>query len=224
MQHYMAQIDSQRPLYADIVKKAVDKKFKKAFNEPAEFVTKMKESRRKNSSVFTLGLWPLDVVSYNDWRESSHSGKSYPEYVAMARIERDIVAEYRPLLFKKCTAAAFIRMGLASALNEACKVKAWDLPNEQTGKTQKKTIRRFYYADRITCNGLSLSEAPKVNVVDLKQSREREAKSKKLAAEAVAILKKIENFKGSAAAPGSNRIDEGVSDAITRLHEVRSLF
>jgi len=44
-----------------------------------------------------------------------------------------------------------------------------------------------------------------------------------LAAETIALLKKIENFRGSTAAPGSNKIDKGVAEAITYLCKVRCL-
>ena len=117
-----------------------------------------------------IGLWPLNFILYNDWWESTHPAKSFPKYIAMARIERDIVEGYRASMFKDCTASAYIWMGLASALAEACKAKAWDVPNTHTGKMEKKTIRCFIYINKIPCNGLSISTAPKVNIVDLKQS------------------------------------------------------
>jgi len=41
-----------------------------------------------------------------------------------------------------------------------------------------------------------------------------------MAADAVALLKKIENFKGSAAIPGSKKIDRNVASAVTRLWKV----
>jgi len=44
-----------------------------------------------------------------------------------------------------------------------------------------------------------------------------------MAADAVALLKKIESFKGSAAAPGSKKIDVGVTNTVTCLHKVHCL-
>jgi len=205
MQDYLEkeQIDCNRPLYNDVVKKKVDTRFNKAFSDAPDIVTKMKESRKKNSNIVTMGLWPLDVVSYHDWRSSTHTNKIFPEYVTMARIEIQLVGEYRASMFKECQASAYIRMGLASALAEACKATA-----------------RFIYIDKVPCKGPSVSEAPKVNVVDLKKSRERVARSEIMVAEAVSLLKKIENLKGSAAAPGSKMIDHGVADAVTKLRRV----
>jgi len=122
MEAYLERIDCERPLYADVVHKKVDE----AFDDAPELVKRMKDSRKKNSQIVTLGLWPLDVVSYNDWRQSTHAPKIYSEWVAMARIEILIVDEYRASMFEECDAAAFIRLGLAQALTEACKPKQWE--------------------------------------------------------------------------------------------------
>lgn len=222
MQDYLVHLDSDRPAYADVVHKRLDPKFNNY--DTTELVARMKESRKRNSTIVTIGLWPLDFVSYHDWRHSTHASKIFAEYVTMARIEMAIVEDYRASMFKKCAASLFIRTGLASALAEACKPKAWEVTDPVSGKKETKTMRRFVYVDKVPSKGPPLSKAPKVNVVDLKQYRDRELKAQKMAADTVALLKRIENFKGSAAAPNSKKIDPGVARAVTALQRVRCVY
>jgi hypothetical protein len=221
MQSYIEQIDCERPTYTEVVKKQVDRKFNNAYIDAPDLLKRMRDSRKKNADVVTIGLWPLDFVSYDDWRQTTHAKKKFPEYVTMARIEVTIVDGYRSKMLKKCPASAYIRINLASALADACKATAWQVQNADTGKMEKKTLRRFAYVDKIACK--EPSTFPKVNVVDLKESRQRVANAESLATEAAALLKKVENFRGSSAIPGSKMIDKGVSDAITTLREVRCL-
>jgi hypothetical protein len=223
MQDYLEDINCKRPLYADLAHKEVDERFH-AFSDAADIVARMKDSRKKNSTILTMGLWPLDFVSINDWRQSTHGPRVFAEYVAMARIEICLVEEYRASMFQDCKPAAYIRSGLASALAAACKSMPWEVENPLTGKLEKRSIRRFKYVDKIPCDVPSLSTAPEVDVVDLKQTRERLARTDALAADAVGLLKKLENFKGSAAAPNSKLLDLDVSIAITSLKRVRRLL
>ena len=211
-------------MYNDVVHKKVDEKFTKCFIDSPDIVANMKNSKKAKATVITCGLWPLDVISHSDWRQSTHAGKTYAEWVSMARMEIQLVQTYRATLLRQCPAALFIRIGLAKALEEACNITPWEVKDETTGTTVKKHVRRFVYADKVPSEGTTISQAPKVNVVELKESREREARSQSLAKEAGALLKKIEHFKGSSAAPGSRKIDEGVSQAIRRLRAVSSLF
>jgi len=223
MQAYMEQVECECPVYGDITSGKVDEKFNRAFDDSMDLITWMKDYCKKNSTIVMIGLWPLDFVSYNDWRQSTHVRKLFPEYVMMARIEMHIVGEYHVDMFQECPAAAYIWLGLASTLREACKAKAWDLLNAKTGKMEKKMVGPFVYVDHIRCNGAAASGPPKVNVVDLKQNQKRVEREESLAAETIALLKKIENFRGSMAAPGSNKIDKGVAEAVTYLHKVHCL-
>lgn len=224
MQDYIEQLkDCERPSYADVANKKVDQKYASVFSDPTEFIDNMKAVRKKKTTVFTIGLWPLDFESFNDWRLTSHGPKIYPEYVKMAQIEIHIIAKYRSTMFKKCSSAAHIRTGLAKALAQVCKPTSFDGPLKKGGKTQKTPVRRFIYADKLACDAPTTNDAPEVDVVDLKQNRDRLRKSEGMAAEAISLLKKIEYFKGAAAVPGSSKMDTSVSKAVTRLRKVRRL-
>jgi len=100
----------------------------------------------------------------------------------MACIKMHIVGEYHVDMFQECSTAVYIQLGLASALREACKAKAWDLLNTKTGKMEKKMIGHFVYVDHVPCNGTAASGPPKVNVIDLKQNRKRVEREESLAA------------------------------------------
>ena len=63
----------------------------------------------------------------------------------------------------------------------------------------------------------------KIDIVNLKQTQERVLRFETLNTEAVGLLRKIENFRGSSATPGSKEIDKGVSKAVTGLCDVHCL-
>ena len=66
MQDYIEQLkDCERPSYADVANKKVDQKYASVFSDPTEFIDNMKAVRKKKTTVFTIGLWPLDFESYN---------------------------------------------------------------------------------------------------------------------------------------------------------------
>jgi len=140
MQDYMEQIDCDHPLYANVVHKKVNEKFNKPFSNATNLIARMKDSCKKNSTIVMIGPWPLDSMLSNNWWHSTHPVKNFPEYVTMAGIEMDLVEDYHALMFKECPTSVYIQKGLASALTEACKAKAWEVPNTHTGKMEKKSI------------------------------------------------------------------------------------
>lgn len=220
MQAYLDTIDCERPSYNEIAHNKLDPKYNPNFGNTKEFIANMSASRKKNATIVSIGFWALDFVSYSDWRQSTHAGKTFPEFVSMACIEHNVVYRYRPIMFKECLASAHIRTALAEALGEACKPQLFETGKKKAGKKQKSASRRFFYPDKLACEPPSKVT---IDVVQLKQTRERVLKFESLNTEAAALLRKIENFKGSSAAPNSKEIDKGVSKAITRLRDVRYL-
>jgi len=142
MQDYMAKIDCKCLLYADIAHQSVGKKFNKAFNDAPDIVVRMKDSCKKKSTIIMIGLWLLDFVLYNNWQKSTHPMKSFPEYIVMACIERDIVEGYHASMFKDCAASVYIQMALASTLTEACKVKAWEVLSQTLSQMFSQTFTK----------------------------------------------------------------------------------
>jgi len=221
MQAWLNRVDSERPLYSEVVHKKVDDKLLKCYVDSPNIIEKMKESKKQKLTVVTFGLWPLDVVSYNDWRHSSHASKTYAEWITMARMEIFCLKEYQAWMLQECPGAVSICLGLAEALGEACNLTPWDVLDEKMGKTVKKHLARFVYVDKIPSNDKVLSEVGEVNVVKLKENWERVARAQALAKEGTGLLRKIQQFKGSLAAPGSRKLDRDMSQAIRDLRSVR---
>jgi hypothetical protein len=212
---------SQRPAYNEISSRKAKDRYPDAFTNADDLVKSMKEAKSKK--VGSAGLWPLDVHSYNDWRSTSHVKKVYSEYIIMARIEISIIKTYRSSLFQQCPAAAFIRQGVASLLNDVCTLSAWAVFNPATKNHERRQVRRFRYADKVPCNSPSAQQPPSVDVLDLRLKRQRATRSKALATDAVAILKKIEGLRASAATPRGKELDPSVAKAVKMLKHVRAI-
>jgi hypothetical protein len=209
----------ERPVYNQITSGKAKDAYQDAYNNTGELLKSMKEAKLKKS--VSAGLWPLDVHSYNDWRTTTHFKKVYTEYIIMARIEISIVNSYRPSLFQQSPAAAFIRQGIASLLSDACKLS---LINPDPKHREKRQVRQYIFADKIPCDLPSAPLPPSVDVLNLKHRRQRAAHSKALAADAVAVLKKVEALKASTATPRTKDLDRTVAKAVKFLKHVSPIF
>jgi hypothetical protein len=207
-----------RPVYNEVSTAKAKSEYEDAYGNTDDLLKSMKEAKSKKTG--TLGLWPLDAHSYNDWRTTSHVKKVFTDYIVMARIEISIVNSYRPALIQNCPAAAFIRVSLASLLSDVCNIRAWSGINPDTNQREKRQVRRFIYADKITCDLPSAPQPPPVDVLDLKLKRQRASRSKALAADAVAILKKVEALRAAAATPKGKELDRTVAKAVKSLKNV----
>ena len=111
----------------------------------------MMASCKKNANVLSIGLWTLDFMLSNNWWKTTHAMKTFPKFVSLACIEKNLMDQYRSTMLEECPASAHIWMALAKALAEACKPKLWEAIKPKVGKQERLTFQCFVYAHKLTC-------------------------------------------------------------------------
>lgn len=111
--------------------------------------TKIKEILRDMTdagpTAITTGHWPLDYVTYNDWRKSTSKNKSrdWLKFATAAYFEEVFVPDYRPALFQESPAAGVLRSALNTILSQHARKKAVLV----RGTKKTDVVQRYIFPD-----------------------------------------------------------------------------
>jgi hypothetical protein len=151
MQQYLTTIGTiERPPFKDVMSTRSHADWPAAFkSETTETYNLMAKVKSSSAGAITTGLWPLDHESYYDWRHTSHKKEVWKQWIYMARIEEIIVKQYRARMFRKCSASAFIRNELATALSPFC-TSSIVPARSRSQSSESSSVTQFHWPDNIT--------------------------------------------------------------------------